>query len=318
MDLLKKMLLKPLPILFCSLVVMVYTFPATVIAAEPGRQTPGLTNEFYNDKYRGWYWFEDPPVEEDEGEQAKISEPESKESSLDDYTYDEIWSMNTDAFQKLSDDIRKKAVREPSEKNVLEYALLQDIARRKAAAFAGTYMLVSQKYPYLGNRDVSPITTPGLKARNALQRESIEQALVENRENFGMFVFTGDGCGFCDAQVSILEYFQKEYGWTVKYADIDGGTQSANLAARHGITQVPAILLVHRESGESMPVSQGVVSMADLSHRLYRTIKYMNGERSPEQYFLYDYESGSGADPLSLGNKEHLLPGGEGFGGMNE
>jgi hypothetical protein len=63
-----------------------------------------------------------------------------------------------------------------------------------------------------------------------------------------------------------------------------------------------------------MPVSQGVVSMADLSHRLYRTIKYMNGERTPEQYFLYDYESGSGADPLSLGNNKHLLPVGESFG----
>jgi len=222
--------------------------------------------------------------------------------------------MNTDAFQKLSDDIRKKAVREPSEKNVLEYALLQDIARRKAAAFAGTYMLVSQKYPYLGNRDVSPITTPGLKARNALQRESIEQALVESRDNFGMFVFMSDGCGFCDAQSAILEYFQKEYGWAVKYADINSGTQSANLAAKHGITQVPSILLVHRETGEAMPVSQGVVSMADLSHRLYRTIKYMNGERTPEQYFLYDYESGSGADPLSLGNNKHLLPVGESFG----
>jgi conjugal transfer pilus assembly protein TraF len=290
--------------------------PVTVKAAEPRKQTPELTNEFYNDKYRGWYWFEDPPIKKDE-EQTKASQSEPtdpREPSLDDYTYDEIWSMNTDAFQKLSDDIRKKAVREPSEKNVLEYALLQDIARRKAAAFAGTYMLVSQKYPYLGNRDVSPITTPGLKARNALQRESIEQALVESRDNFGMFVFMSDGCGFCDAQSAILEYFQKEYGWAVKYADINSGTQSANLAAKHGITQVPSILLVHRETGEAMPVSQGVVSMADLSHRLYRTIKYMNGERTPEQYFLYDYESGSGADPLSLGNNKHLLPVGESFG----
>ncbi len=313
MDLLKKTLLRASLILFCSLLVVV---PVTVKAAEPRKQTPELTNEFYNDKYRGWYWFEDPPIKKDE-EQTKASQSEPtdpREPSLDDYTYDEIWSMNTDAFQKLSDDIRKKAVREPSEKNVLEYALLQDIARRKAAAFAGTYMLVSQKYPYLGNRDVSPITTPGLKARNALQRESIEQALVESRDNFGMFVFMSDGCGFCDAQSAILEYFQKEYGWAVKYADINSGTQSANLAAKHGITQVPSILLVHRETGEAMPVSQGVVSMADLSHRLYRTIKYMNGERTPEQYFLYDYESGSGADPLSLGNNKHLLPVGESFG----
>ncbi len=317
MDSLTKAQSRPLFTLFCSLLVMTYAFPATVIAVEPERQTPGLTNEFYNDKYRGWYWFEDPPVEEDESEQVNASEPD-KEASLDDYTYDEIWSMNTDDFHKLSDDIRKKAVREPSEKNVLEYAFLQDIARRKAAAFAGTYMLVSQKYPYLGNRDVSPITGPGLKARTVMQKESVEQTLFNNRDNFGMFVFTGEGCGFCDAQVSILEYFQKEYGWAVKYADIDGGTQSANLAARHGITQVPSILLVHRESGEAMPVSQGVVSMADLSHRLYRTINYMNGERAPEQYFLYDYESGSGADPLSLGEKKHLFPGGGNFGREHE
>jgi conjugal transfer pilus assembly protein TraF len=317
MDLLKKTLLRASLILFCSLLVVV---PVTVKAAEPRKQTPELTNEFYNDKYRGWYWFEDPPIKKDE-EQTKASQSEPtdpREPSLDDYTYDEIWSMNTDDFQKLSDEIRKKAVRDPSEKNVYEYAFLQDIARRKAAAFAGTYMLVSQKYPYLGNRDVSPITTPGLRARTELQNENIAQTLFDNRENFGMFVFTSEGCGFCEAQASILEYFQKQYGWAVRYADINGGTQSANLAARHGIARVPAILLVHRESGDAMPVSQGVVSMSDLSHRLYRTIKYMNGERSPEQFFLYDYESGSGADPLSLSNQKHLLPGGENFGGKND
>lgn len=307
MDSRKNPILKLLLILFCSLVLVILAcIPEKELHAQSPKATPGLSNEWYNDHYRGWYWFEDPPVEEKKKEKEDSDKEETADVSLDNYTYDDLWNMDADSFHKLSDDIRKKAVSKPTEKNVYEYALLQDIARRKAAAFAGTYMLVSQKYPYLGNRDVSPITVPGLRAREALQKNNIEQTLLLNKDKFGLFVFTSSGCPFCDTQISILDHFTRTYGWEILYSDISN-TKSANLAARYGITQTPSMLLVHRESGDAMPLAQGVVSVDELSRRLYRTIQYMKGERTPEQYYLYDYEKGSGADPLSLENIDIML-----------
>jgi len=108
-------------------------------------------------------------------------------------------------------------------------------------------------------------------------------------------MFTQEGCGFCDAQKSILNFFTASYDWTVRIVDID---RHPNLSSRFGIEQTPSIIVVHKHSEDYLPISVGVISLRELTARIYRSIKFLRGEMSPEQWFMYDFEKDSGGDPL--------------------
>ena len=47
-----------------------------------------------------------------------------------------------------------------------------------------------------------------------------------------------------------------------------------------------------------MPISSGVISLSELKTKLYRSIKLMRGEITPQQWFLYEFEKNKSADPL--------------------
>ena len=74
--------------------------------------------------------------------------------------------------------------------------------------------------------------------------------------------------------------------------------ENPNMAARFSVQMTPTIILVDRKSGRYMPVSVGVISMSELSLKLYRTIRYLRGKITPQQWFMHDFERGKSNDTL--------------------
>jgi conjugal transfer pilus assembly protein TraF len=260
---------------------------------------------YYQEKKWGWYWFEDlnqEQIEEKRNAPQAVKEKDSgRYPSLKNYTYEALWNMHPDDFTELTEKINKKAVQYPTEENLLETIVLNDIARRKSVAFAGVYTLVTQKHPEYNSLDSYPITTPGKLALRDTMHDSISGVLAGAKKEFGLVIFTRDNCRFCDAQKVIIDrYLHSSYQWSVKEANISNDFQSAAMAESMGVETVPAIFLIYRVTGESMPISTGVTSFDELRNKLYWTIRYMRKEVSPEQYFLYDFQEGSGRDPLKM------------------
>ena len=262
---------------------------------EPSLTSPGHDSKpFYQGRKEGWYWYKKEAVRKKE----KKFEPRKRHlPSLSDFTMKELWNMYPDDFQKLLNTFMKKAVQNPTEKNVLEYLTMQDIARRKSVAYASVVSYVEQKHPELSNKTTYPITAPGRAAVVSMRTREIEQTLQSARDSFALIMFSRKGCEFCTAQKSILAYFVDKYGWPVRSIDID---QNPNMAARFNITITPTIIVVEKRSGKYMPVSVGVVSMGELSLRLYRTIRYMRGQITPQQWFMHEYERGKTNDVLTF------------------
>jgi conjugal transfer pilus assembly protein TraF len=59
-----------------------------------------------------------------------------------------------------------------------------------------------------------------------------------------------------------------------------------NLAQRFGVTMVPSIILLHRDTQKVLPVSTGVVSMDELKNSIYQSVLMFEGKITPEQYGL--------------------------------
>ena len=247
----------------------------------------------YDQRKKGWYWYETQPKLEKEEE----AEADKTELAVTERSYEELWNMHPDDFQDMLKKTMKIAVQYPTEENVLKYLAMQDIARRKSAAFASVVGYVGQKYPRFSNADVHPVIAPGRTALAELKEGEIKQTIDESSNEFALVVFTRKGCKFCEVQKSILKFFTASYDWTVRFIDTDG---QPGLSSRFGIEQTPSIILVHKTSQDYMPISVGVVSLRELNTRIYRSIKLLRGEVTPEQWFIYEFEKNAGSDPLKF------------------
>jgi len=259
-------------------------------------------NHFYQNTRQGWFWYEDPPREIEEQE-IKPEQPQSPRPipNLDNYSIDELWSMYPDDFQALLNGLQKRAVQYPTEKNILQYLAIQDVARRKALAYTNASMYVTQKYSDLFSvNQVYPTAEPGITARVRMQQNEIEQTISRAMDNHALLFFTRPGCRFCEKQAQILAYFKEKYDWQIKTVDI---SQNSSAAARFNITITPTLLLIEKGQEEYMTVAAGVIALTELERKLYRAIRHLQGDTKNDNFLMYDFQKGSALDPTSILNK---------------
>ncbi len=275
--------MKALPVLFCSLVM----FGATAFAEEVPGQEPV---PYYKDYKRGWFWYEQRKAPERPKE-----EPEQKHRtpSLSDYTAEQLMDMHPDEFQALLTDFQKKAVWRPTPENVEEYYYVQDIARRKALAFTNVAEYVMQKNPELSLSKDYPTVIPGQNALVRSRQNEVSERIMRAKGDYGLLFFYSPTCEYCEEQEKIMKFFESQYGWEIKRIDF---TRERGLADMFGVTIVPTILLVYRESKEAIPVSAGVISMNEMEDKVYRGVRLLAGEITPQEYSIYDFQKGGGFD----------------------
>ena len=259
-------------------------------------------NTFYQDTKHGWFWYEDPPPEQDLEEEKIKSDPMGKSShiipDLDHSSIDELWNMHPDDFQELLNGLQKRAVQYPTEDNILQYRVIQDIARRKALAYTNASMYVTQKYSNLFNvNQVYPTAGPGITARVQMQQDEITHTIGQANQEHALLFFVSPGCGYCEKQAQILAYFVDKYGWQIKTVDI---SRQRNAATRFNITITPTLLLIKRGQEKYMTVTTGVIALTELERKLYRAIRYLQGSTQGDNFLMYDFQKGTAFDPTSI------------------
>ncbi len=263
---------------------------------------PSATNSFYQESKHGWFWYEDPAQVVEENQEMPAAQPKtsplSRDVSLAQYSTETLWNMHPDDFQQLLNGLQKKAVQYPIEQNILEYLSIQDIARRKALAYANATQYVTQKRADLFNiNQVYPTSSPGAVARVQMQQEEIGGTIREARDYHALLFFVAPGCSFCEKQAQILAYFVDKYGWQVKPVDIE---REPTIALRFNITTTPTLLLIRQDREQSMPIATGVATLPEIERNLYQAIRSMRGDTSMESFTTYDFQKGSALDPTSI------------------
>jgi len=292
--------------LFLFLLFCLVCLPATVTGASGADLLSGNSgNRFYQDTKHGWFWYEDPPPEQDKKDKdEKAQKPPQKRNlpSLSSYTVKELWNMYPDDFQELLNVLQKKAVQAPTEQNITEYLTMQDIARRKALAYANAAMYVTQKHADLFSvNQVYPTAGPGVTARVQMQRTEISQTINRAGADHALIFFVQPGCGFCEKQAGILAYFRDKYGWPIKTVDI---SRNIKAASRFNITVTPTLLLVKKGQDKYMTVATGVIALTELERKLYRAIRFLKGSTRGDNFMMYDFQKGSTLDPASILNRD--------------
>lgn len=254
-----------------------------------------LTNKAKDDTLRGWWWYEieteKPAVEKDKLKEAK---PDRILPSLKDYTSEQLWNMHPDDFQPLVQDFLKKAVQTPTIDNVKDFYVMVDIARMKSHVFQNVAGAVWQQYPNMSLNADLPTSALGRTMKVKMQVNEVKSRISEAAADFALVYFYAENCEFCKAEDSVIKGFIDKYGWEVKRVEIN---DDPALAARFEVKVTPYLMLIYRDSKEYFPVAIGVSSREEIEERIYRGIRLLTGEVSPESYTMHDFQRGGKMDP---------------------
>jgi len=244
---------------------------------------------FWEDRKRGYFWYEDPPPVEDPGPvEPAMPLPEEKTVMKDNYSYAELFDLHPDQFNKIIDARLKNAVQKPTEENVLVWLEAVDVAKRKSRTMANVAGYVAMQNPRLTGESRYPYAQPGRSAYLKQRSEEISRGLERFRNDYAIIAFSSQGCSYCDAQEEILSHFKHLSQWQVRRLDL---RENPHLAAKFNVTVTPTLLLVSRETQESQIISSGVIALDQLNKRVYRLVRLMEGQADPERFYSMEFNS---------------------------
>lgn len=237
----------------------------------------------------GLFWYETPKKPEEKKEEEKHPRPVVPSS-------EEMFKMHPKDIEALLDETRDYAVYKLSPDAVLDYYKVQDVARRKAAAYTNLTGYVMLENPQYNAAQDYPITNPGTAEKKRERDLSVSANLAKNNNEYALFFFTEPDCGLCVQQSHILENYQRETGWYVKQIDIKAHPEAR---ARFRIDRAPVTVLIKKDTPDKwMPVSVGVDSLDSLRTSIYNMTRVLNGDTDPRQFFTSEQQQGGFFDPL--------------------
>jgi conjugal transfer pilus assembly protein TraF len=249
------------------------------------------TGDFWEDRQRGYFWYEDPvqkevPVIEEESP-AVIMVPR-KDGAPDTYSYEELFDLYPDQFQIMIDARLKTAVHHPTEQNVLKFLEAVDVAKNKSRTLANVAGYVAMQNPRLNGEYRYPYSQPGRGAYLKQRSAEIKTTLERYRDRYAIIAFNQQGCDYCISQEEILARFEILNRWKVRRIDIN---ENPALTARFQVNITPTLLLVSRDTQGTQIISSGVIALDQLNKRIYRLVRFMEGINDPEQFYNMDFNT---------------------------
>jgi len=273
-----------------------------------------FAGKYYSESDRPGYWWGKDPVEEEPqqpAEQPKQAPPKQEQKSepkkyewegrselrYSDFTPQQLWSMKPKELEDLFVAFKEQSVWQPTEPHVHDTYAMLNIVRRKAEAFTNVQQMVMTKYPDISTERDYPTAAPGKEAVRQLRTQEVNQKVATAAaSDYGLIYFWKPGCPYCQAEDKILRYFIASRHFSVQPVNIH---EQPEVAAQFNISITPSIVLIKRGNGTPLPISYGVISLDELEARVFNGVRVLDGETTPEQYGVADYEKGGAFDPTA-------------------
>ena len=228
----------------------------------PVSDAPEAAMTYWRQQREGWFWYRDPVP-------PKTRPPSSTKAPKD--------LNDFETLQRRLEDLKRVAVMNPTDTNMLAYMRLQRMVMDKSQVFADRWQRLVWSAPDLDyGLSGRPTNAMAINVFDDQQRDRDAQTVRSLATTHGLiFVFRGD-CPFCHRFAPILKRFEQDYGMTVLAISLDGGTlpeypdarPDNGMAARLNATAVPALYLTAPARREIRPVGFGLMSMSDLLERV--------------------------------------------------
>ena len=213
----------------------------------------------------GWFWYRDPPPPAAKALPKPAAPRQPPELG------------EFEAMQKRLEDLKRVAVVNPTDANLLAYMRFQRLVMNKSEAFAERWQRLVWAVPDL---DYSLTGRPtnamaiGVFDEQAQERQVLRIRALSATHGL-LFIFRSD-CPYCHRFAPIVKRFEQEFGMLVFPVSLDGkglpeypNPQPDNgTAARLNASVVPALYLTAPSKREIRPVGFGLMALSDLIERV--------------------------------------------------
>ncbi|MBQ0600801.1 conjugal transfer protein TraF [Klebsiella oxytoca] len=191
--------------------------------------------DFQKEKDQGWFWKNDPPPpeetvkqeppqteqQEEEKEKEKKSSspvapvaPETKNSPP---PFSVVW------FRENIQQIRDRAIDDPTPENVRAYLLAQRIMLDKASRYKDMAQIISITDPLIDETGRRSTSSFGSLSQSVSAEDNERDVAREIGKKAGLFFFfKGEGCTLCSKQASIMQTFSYMTSIPIIPISVDG------------------------------------------------------------------------------------------------
>lgn len=177
------------------------------------------------------------------------------------------------------DELKAKAILDPSEENVTAYIQFQRAQLDRASTFSDQWQRAIWQNPDLDYTLQRPVSTLGKRAWIDNRREETDEAMRRLSQRYGIFYFYAQACGACDIFGPILKSLADMSGFNVVAVSMDGGPNrtfpnyvvDAGQYARMGLTSkaTPALVLYDTVTRRPIPIGTGILSVDEIKQRIF-------------------------------------------------
>tara|TARA_R110001606_G_scaffold233942_1_gene381543 strand:- start:43635 stop:44438 length:804 start_codon:yes stop_codon:yes gene_type:complete len=229
---------------------------------------PQKGDAFYCDERKLGYWFyceNEKPKDEKKAEQQR---PDINAVSK--------LAMVT----KQLDELKARAILNPSPENVSNYIRFQREQLDRASTFADMWQRVLWQTPELDYTLERPVNNLAKREWTRVRKGAREDVMRSLSERYGVFYFYSSSCGACEIAGPIVKGVSDRFAITVKAVSMDGGANASfpdflidtgqySAMGLDGNGQVPALVLYDTQARQPIPIGFGIMAADEIMDRIF-------------------------------------------------
>ena len=222
---------------------------------------------FFERRAEGWHWYEDRE-REDEEEPLKQKRPNVSPSLTP--------TEKIEAQRKVLEQKLHAAIVEPTQENVIAYIFAQKALMDQSQRFSEAWKQVVLTVPSLDETFLHPVDQNARHIYYGEKNKELTSRIKALAQEYGLFFFFRKNCPYCHHFAPIVKHFAEKHSWSVLAVSLDGGTLSEfpharrdnGIAERLHVSHVPALIALHPQSGQTIPLAYGLVSESEIEERV--------------------------------------------------
>jgi conjugal transfer pilus assembly protein TraF len=264
--------------------------------------TVDAQGNFFEQRYRGWLWFD---------EKVREQEEIVEENQAPTIAQMEQAKKENEEFAKELDLLKHLAIRHPGN---LEYIKLYKLKEKEMMDNAQTlglnWLMANFLNPDIVDELKNPQNIYGRDIRNQQQQDEDKATLNELATKVELFVFRQDGCPHCPTLEKHLSTFATKYGFKVEAISPDNSRSryykthsSPELIKALGLEIMPTVIAVVNDTRQRFELARGSVSIVDMEEKALLLAKHL-GIKAVMNYVPENTEPKATMPPLETTAKQ--------------
>jgi conjugal transfer pilus assembly protein TraF len=265
-------------------------FSFNSLAEEPSTNTDVPKSSYYQDRERGWFWFEDPiteTVEKENPQEAAIpkSTPEEKDENV---RIDVAW------LRAKIPEYQEAAINNPTRENIARFMYAQRYMLDLSSRFSTKTMEFMQFESALDETKRRPISTFSLNAFKTDVQQNIRSVIAKVSNQTHIWFFYSSDCSYCVKQIPVIREASVRFNLDVLAISMDGGrlpgmesfehvVDKTGVAERFGVQYTPTTFLAFDGDKGFAKLGEGMTDLPTIQDRILLSAR-MNSVISDEEY----------------------------------